>query len=43
MIGLPAGVQVWLAAGTTDMRKGFDGLARQVQTVFVIRPAKVTP
>lgn len=27
MIGLPAGTRVWLAAGHTDMRKGFDGLA----------------
>jgi transposase len=24
-------VRVWLAAGPTDMRRGFDGLARQVQ------------
>ncbi len=31
MIALPPGVRVWLAAGTTDMRRGFDGLARQVQ------------
>jgi transposase len=31
MIALPAGVQVWLAAGATDMRKGFDGLAALVQ------------
>jgi transposase len=27
MIPIPAGVRVWLAAGHTDMRKGFDGLA----------------
>jgi transposase len=27
----PAGVRVWLAAGVTDMRKGFDGLAALVQ------------
>jgi transposase len=32
MIALPAGVRVWLAAGATDMRKGFDGLAASVQT-----------
>jgi len=32
MIALPAGVQVYLAAGATDMRKGFDGLAALVQT-----------
>ena len=31
MIALPAGVQVWLAAGATDLRKGFDGLAALVQ------------
>jgi transposase len=32
MIGLPAGTRVWLAAGATDMRKSFDGLAALVQT-----------
>jgi len=32
MIGLPAGTRIWLAAGITDMRKGFDGLAALVQT-----------
>ena len=32
MIALPAGVKVWLAAGATDMRNGFDGLAALVQT-----------
>lgn len=31
MIGLPAGVRVWLAAGATDMRRGMDGLAAIVQ------------
>src|SRR3954463_13789697 len=31
MIALPAGVRVWLAAGATDMRKGFDGLAALIQ------------
>lgn len=34
MIALPPGAKVWLAAGTTDMRRGFDGLARQVQEVL---------
>ena len=34
MIGLPAGTRVWLAAGVTDMRKGFDSLAAQVQSVL---------
>lgn len=31
MIGLPPGTRVWLAAGVTDMRKSFDGLAALVQ------------
>jgi transposase len=31
MIAPPPGVRVWLAAGVTDMRKGFDGLAWLVQ------------
>jgi transposase len=31
MIGLPVETRVWLAAGVTDMRKGFDGLAMAVQ------------
>jgi hypothetical protein len=31
MIALPAGVKVWLAAGATDMRNGFDGLEALVQ------------
>jgi len=50
MIGLPAGTRIWLAAGATDMRKSFDGLAALVQTqlkenafsghVFVFRGRK---
>lgn len=28
---MPPGTQVWLAAGATDMRRGFDGLATLVQ------------
>src|SRR5205807_2325040 len=31
---LPAGTRVWPAAGATDMRKGFDSLAAQAQTVL---------
>ena len=31
MIGPPSGVQVWLATGATDMRRGMNGLALQVQ------------
>jgi transposase len=32
MMGLPAGVRIWLAAGFTDLRRGFDGLSALVQT-----------
>lgn len=38
MIALPAGVRVWLATGRTDMRKGFDGLALQVQEALRLDP-----
>jgi transposase len=38
MIGLPAGTRVWIAAGHTDMRKGFNGLAAVVQTVLDQNP-----
>jgi transposase len=31
MIGLPAATRIWLAAGHTDMRRGFDSLASLVQ------------
>ena len=31
MIALPSGTRIWLAAGATDMRKGFDGLAALVR------------
>lgn len=50
MIALPAGTRVWLAAGITDMRNGFDGLACLVKArleedpfsghVFVFRGRK---
>jgi len=38
MIGLPPGTKVWLAAGKTDMRKGFDGLSAVAQTVLKENP-----
>ena len=38
MIGLPAGTRVWIVAGHTDMRKGFDGLAAVVQTALTENP-----
>jgi transposase len=31
MIGAPLGGRVWLATGVTDMRRGMNGLALQVQ------------
>lgn len=31
MISVPAGMRVWLAVGHTDMRRGMNGLALQVQ------------
>ena len=31
MIGPPSNTRVWIAAGVTDMRKSFDGLAAMVQ------------
>ncbi len=38
MISLPSGMRIWLAAGRTDMRKGFDGLAAQVQQALTDDP-----
>ena len=38
MIGLPSGTRVWIVAGHTDMRKGFDGLAALVQTALAENP-----
>ena len=34
MITVPAGVRIYLACGTTDMRRGFDGLAMLAQEVL---------
>ena len=34
MISLPAGTCIWLVAGITDMRNGFNGLASKVQNVL---------
>ncbi|EFA4228876.1 transposase [Escherichia coli] len=51
MISLPAGSRIWLVAGITDMRNGFNGLASKVQNVlkddpfsgylFIFRDGKV--
>ena len=34
MMGLPAGTRIWIAAGVTDMRAGFNGLAAKVQAAL---------
>ena len=35
---MPLGTRVWLAAGVTDMRRGMDSLAAQVQTTLQQSP-----
>jgi transposase len=38
MMGLPAGVRIWLVAGATDFRKGMDSLCALVQTALADNP-----
>ncbi len=38
MINASGNVRVYLACGVTDMRKGFDTLAAQVQTILKVDP-----
>ena len=38
MIQIPAGTKIWISAGFTDLRRGFDGLSAQVQTVLQQQP-----
>jgi len=38
VIHLSAGTRIWLVAGVTDMRRGFNGLSAQVQTVLEQEP-----
>ena len=38
MIALPTGTQIWIAAGVTDLRRGFTGLSGIVQTVLKEKP-----
>jgi transposase len=38
MIGLPAGTRIWIAAGVTDLRRGFTGLSGIVQTALQENP-----
>ena len=40
MIPVAASTRVWLAAGVTDMRKGFNGLAALAEKVL-LRPCRV--
>ena len=38
MIGPPTNTRVWIAAGVTDLRRGFTGLSGMVQTVLHENP-----
>jgi transposase len=38
MIAPPAGAHIWIAAGVTDLRRGFTGLSALVQTALVQDP-----
>lgn len=38
MIPVPANTRVWLAAGVTDMRKGFNGLSALAERVLAADP-----
>ena len=38
MILLPAGAHIWIAAGVTDLRRGFSGLSAIAQTVLQENP-----
>ena len=42
MIPVPSAARVYVAAGATDMRKGFDGLSALVQETLTRRAAKPT-
>lgn len=35
---IPAGTQIWIVAGVTDMRRGFTGLSAAVQTMLDKNP-----
>ena len=34
MIALPTGTKIWIAAGVTDLRRGFTGLSATIQTAL---------
>lgn len=38
MMTIPAGTRIWIAAGITDMRRGFTGLSAHVQTALEQNP-----
>src|SRR5271169_3720289 len=38
MMTPPAGTQIWIAAGRTDLRRGFTGLSAIVQTILAQNP-----
>jgi transposase len=38
MIGLPSNTRIWIAAGITDMRCGFNSLAAKVETALEADP-----
>lgn len=38
MITFPTGTRIWIAAGVTDMRRGFTGLSAAVQTQLEADP-----
>lgn len=38
MMSLPAGSRIWIVAGITDMRNGFNGLASRVQNTLRDNP-----
>jgi transposase len=38
MMGLPPKTEIWIAAGVTDLRRGFDGLSALVQTKLEQQP-----
>jgi transposase len=38
VIGFPSSTEIWIAAGRTDLRRGFTGLSAIVQTVLKENP-----
>lgn len=38
MINVPSGTQIWIAAGVTDLRRGFTGLSAAVQNTLEQSP-----